>query len=201
MTPNYLTLETENGVPVKMWTRGVPVEDVARQQLQNLAALPIIYKWIAAMPDVHYGTGATVGSVIPTQHAIIPAAVGVDIGCGMLAVETTIEAKRLPDNLSKIRAAIEEAVPHGRSERGRDRGAWDEPPEAVDEAWQELAPGFERICAKYPRLGRSVPETTSSRSASTKTNESGSCFTAVRAAWVMRSDATSSNWLGKTWSA
>ena len=155
MTPNYLTLETENGVPVKMWTRGVPVEDVARQQLQNLAALPIIYKWIAAMPDVHYGTGATVGSVIPTQHAIIPAAVGVDIGCGMLAVETTIEAKRLPDNLSKIRAAIEEAVPHGRSERGRDRGAWDEPPEAVDEAWQELAPGFERICAKYPRLGRS----------------------------------------------
>jgi tRNA-splicing ligase RtcB len=154
MTPNYLTLETENGVPVKMWTRGVPVEDVARQQLQNLAALPIIYKWIAAMPDVHYGIGATVGSVIPTQHAIIPAAVGVDIGCGMLAVETTIEAKRLPDNLSKIRAAIEEAVPHGRSERGRDRGAWDEPPESVDEAWQELAQVSEARAVEPPRPSR-----------------------------------------------
>lgn len=155
MSPNYLTLETEGSVPVKMWTRGVPVEDVACQQLRNIAALPIVHPWVAAMPDVHYGIGATVGSVIPTRHAIIPAAVGVDIGCGMMAVETTIDAKRLPDNLSKIRAAIEKAVPHGRSERGRDRGAWGEPPEAVDDAWSELAFGFERIADKYPKLSRS----------------------------------------------
>src|SRR5688572_6411447 len=131
------------------------LEDGARRQAINTSSMAFVFPHVALMPDVHYGTGATVGSVIPTERAIIPAAVGVDIGCGMLAVETSIEAKRLPDNLSKIRAAIEEAIPHGRSERGRDRGAWGEPPESVDEAWQELAPGFARICAKYPRLERS----------------------------------------------
>lgn len=155
MTNRHVTIEAEGRVPIKMWTEGVPVEEVARRQLENIAALPIVHPWVAVMPDVHYGIGATVGSVIPTRHAIIPAAVGVDIGCGMMAVQTSIEAKRLPDNLSKLRAAIEAAVPHGRSERGRDRGAWGEPPEVVDDAWRELAPGFERISEKHPKLGRS----------------------------------------------
>lgn len=155
MTSHPLTVETEGGVPIKMWTEGVPVEEVARRQLENIAALPIVHPWVAVMPDVHYGIGATVGSVIPTRQAIIPAAVGVDIGCGMMAVQTSIEAKRLPDNLSKLRAAIEKAVPHGRSERGPDRGAWEEPPELVDDEWSELAPGFERISEKHPKLGRS----------------------------------------------
>jgi tRNA-splicing ligase RtcB (3'-phosphate/5'-hydroxy nucleic acid ligase) len=84
----------------------------------NVAQLPFIYKWVAAMPDVHWGIGATVGSVIPTRGAIIPAAVGVDIGCGMMAVQTSLHANHLPDNLHGIRMAIEKAVPHGRTGNG-----------------------------------------------------------------------------------
>lgn len=82
----YNVIKPDNGVPIKAWTKGVPLEDAARQQLLNVAQLPFIYKWVAAMPDVHWGIGATVGSVIPTRGAIVPAAVGVDIGCGMMAV-------------------------------------------------------------------------------------------------------------------
>src|SRR5437899_130530 len=83
----YNVLKPENGAPIKAWTKGVPLEDAARQQLLNVAQLPFIYKWVAAMPDVHWGIGATVGSVIPTRGAIIPAAVGVDIGCGTVFIE------------------------------------------------------------------------------------------------------------------
>ena len=81
----YNVLKPENGAPIKAWTKGVQLEDAARQQLLNVAQLPFIYKWVAAMPDVHWGIGATVGSVIPTRGAIIPAAVGVDTrsNCGM----------------------------------------------------------------------------------------------------------------------
>ena len=92
----YNVFAPENGVPVKAWTKGVPLEDEARKQLLNAAQLPFIFKWIAAMPDVHWGIGATVGSVIPTKGAIIPAAVGVDIGCGMMAVQTSLNARDLP---------------------------------------------------------------------------------------------------------
>lgn len=88
----YNVIKPENGAPIKAWTKGVPLEDAAKQQLLNVAQLPFIYKWVAAMPDVHWGIGATVGSVIPTRGAIIPAAVGVDIGCGMMAVETSLHA-------------------------------------------------------------------------------------------------------------
>src|SRR5256885_7935118 len=104
---SYNVIATEKGVPIKAWTKGVPLEDSARAQLLNVAQLPFIYKWVAAMPDVHWGIGATVGSVIPTRGAIIPAAVGVDIGCGMMAVRTTLNATQLPDNLLGIRSAIE----------------------------------------------------------------------------------------------
>src|SRR5215813_14240854 len=100
---SYNVIKPENGVPIKAWTRGVPVEEAAEKQLRNVAQLPFIYKWVAAMPDVHYGIGATVGSVIPTKGAIIPAAVGVDIGCGMMAVKTSLTASQLPDNLFGIR--------------------------------------------------------------------------------------------------
>src|ERR1700749_380637 len=92
-----------DGAPIKAWTRGVPIEAQALQQLRNVASLPFIHKHVAAMPDVHWGMGATVGSVIPTKGAIIPAAVGVDIGCGMMAVATTIRAGHLPDDLAPIR--------------------------------------------------------------------------------------------------
>src|SRR5262245_41750257 len=107
----YNLIKTEGGVPIKAWTRGVELQDAARKQLLNVARLPFIYKWVAAMPDVHWGMGATVGSVIPTKGAIVPAAVGVDIGCGMMAVQTTMNARQLPDNIRSIRRAIEKAVP------------------------------------------------------------------------------------------
>ena len=101
MTKNYSyeVIAPEHGAPVKMWTRGVPVDEPSKRQLLNTAAMPFIYKWLAVMPDVHYGMGATIGSVIPTKGAIIPAAVGVDIGCGMMAVRTSLAATDLPDSL------------------------------------------------------------------------------------------------------
>lgn len=98
-------------VPVKIWTEDI--EHEALQQLVNISQLPIVYGHIAAMPDVHAGIGATVGSVIATRSAIIPAAVGVDVGCGMNAVRLSLKAADLPDNLHRIRSAIEAAVPVG----------------------------------------------------------------------------------------
>jgi tRNA-splicing ligase RtcB len=148
----YHTLTPEHGAPIKMWTHGVPVEEQARQQLINTAQMPFIFKHLAVMPDVHYGKGSTIGSVIPTIGAIIPAAVGVDIGCGMIATRTTLSAADLPDNLSKLRHAIEQAVPHGKTFGRNDRGAWDKPPHEVDEVWRKLAGGFKRITDKYPQL-------------------------------------------------
>ena len=105
---NYNEIIQEHSAPIKMWTQGVPVEAAAEQQLRNIAALPIIYKHIAVMPDVHLGKGATIGSVIPSYKAIIPAAVGVDLGCGMMACKTTLIAAYLPDNLLPLRLAIEQ---------------------------------------------------------------------------------------------
>lgn len=150
----YKIGQVEGGVPVKMWTKGVSLEDRAQEQLENLSRLPFIYKWIAAMPDCHWGTGATIGSVIPTKHAIIPAGVGVDIGCGMLAARTSLRASDLPDDLSSIRSAIEHAVPHGRTDNGgpNDRGAWKNVPKAVEDAWDILAVNHSLIVAKHPKL-------------------------------------------------
>jgi tRNA-splicing ligase RtcB (3'-phosphate/5'-hydroxy nucleic acid ligase) len=154
MEQNYNIEEVAGGVPVKTWTRGVPVEDEARKQLANAARLPIVFRHIAAMPDVHLGIGATVGSVIPTLKAIIPAAVGVDIGCGMMAAKTTLRAEDLPDNLGPLRSAIERAVPHGSNprSRGRDQGSWENPPETVDQVWATLADEFDALCELHPRL-------------------------------------------------
>src|SRR5215831_454259 len=102
------------GAPIKAWTRGVPIEDAARRQIANVARLPFIHRHVAIMPDVHWGRGATVGSVIPTVGAIIPAAVGVDIGCGMAAVRLAgARAEHLPDSLAQIRSEIEHTVPVG----------------------------------------------------------------------------------------
>ncbi len=158
----YEVMEVPGGVPVKSWTRGVAFEDEARQQLCNVASLPFVHRWVVAMPDVHWGIGATVGSVIPTLGAVIPAAVGVDIGCGMIAARTSLVASDLPDDLKSIRSAIERAVPHGRTpgrRARRDRGAWGRVPPHVAAAWARLAPGFERICEKYPVLRNSNHET------------------------------------------
>lgn len=150
----YELLDMGGGVPVKMWTRGVPVEDKAKEQLARTARMPFVFSHVAAMPDVHTGIGATVGSVVATRGAIIPAAVGVDIGCGMCAAQTTLMASDLPDHLDGVRSAIERAVPHGRSVgRGvRDPGSWGEPPAEVVAAWATLAERFKRLADKYPAL-------------------------------------------------
>ena len=153
----YNVIAPEHGVPVKAWTKGVPLEDAARKQLLNVAQLPFVFKWVAAMPDVHWGIGATVGSVIPTKAAIIPAAVGVDIGCGMMAVQTSLNARDLPDNLKGVRSAVEAAVPHGRTNHGGagDRGAWHDIPPRNQEVWaNELKAGYDAILAKHPKLDR-----------------------------------------------
>lgn len=154
---NYEVRRPEGGVPIKSWTRGVPVDDGAWRQLENTASLPFIFKHVAVMPDVHFGMGATIGSVVPTRGAIIPAAVGVDIGCGMMAVQTSLTASDLPTSLSQLRTAIEKAVPHGRSDNGgrRDEGAWGDVPAAIDNVWADLAERFAVITAKTPRLERS----------------------------------------------
>jgi tRNA-splicing ligase RtcB len=150
----YNVIKPDNGVLIKAWTKGVQLEDAARQQLLNVAQLPFIYKWVAAMPDVHWGMGATIGSVIPTRGAIIPAAVGVDIGCGMMAVQTSLHANHLPDNLHGVRTAIEKAVPHGRTDNGgkNDRGAWSDAPAHHLDVWAKMEPAFTTIVDKYPKL-------------------------------------------------
>jgi len=139
------------GAPVKVWTD--EIDDNAISQLENMSMLPFIHKHIAAMPDVHWGMGATIGSVIPSKGAIVPAAVGVDLGCGMMAVQTTLTANDLPDNLRQIRSDIEAAVPHGRTDNGgpNDRGGWSELPPVIADRWHHLADRYEAIIQKHPK--------------------------------------------------
>ena len=155
LTEAFETAREAKAAPVKMWTRGVPVDEPSKRQLLNTASMPFIYKWMAVMPDVHFGKGSTIGSVIPTIGAIIPAAVGVDIGCGMMAVRTSLVASDLPDTLLPLRSALERAVPHGRSVgRGkRDVGAWHNLPKATEEGWMGLEAAFQSIIEKHPKLG------------------------------------------------
>ncbi len=129
-------------IPVKIYTDDI--ESTARRQLENLAEMPFIHSHIAAMPDVHCGIGATVGSVIPTREAIIPAAVGVDIGCGMNAVRLNLTADQLPDNLRGLRSAIEREVPVGFNMHPRDV--------VPDSTVRALSSGLNRVWQKYPRL-------------------------------------------------
>jgi tRNA-splicing ligase RtcB len=152
----YEELTGEGRAPIKAWVRGVPLDEGARRQLENTARLPFVYKWIAAMPDVHWGLGATVGSVVATKGAIVPAAVGVDIGCGMAALRTTLTASDLPDDLRPVRDAIERAVPVGfTAGRGRqDRGSWHDVPARVEDAWLPLAQGYARLVDRHPVLRR-----------------------------------------------
>lgn len=145
-------LEVAGGKPIKLWTEGVPVDEAARLQLMNTARLPFIFEHLAVMPDVHVGKGSTIDSVIPTVGAIIPAAVGVDIGCGMIAARTSLHARDLPDHLHGLRSAIEKAVPHGKTHGRRDQGAWGDVPSQADQAWSALAGRFKAITDKYPQL-------------------------------------------------
>lgn len=136
----------------------VPIEAGAIEQVRLTSELPIVQN-IALMPDAHVGIGATVGSVIGTTNAIIPAAVGVDIGCGMTAAETNLSASDLPDSLAPLRGSIERNVPHGRTgggKRSRDVGGWSkEIPEEVYSHWHsKLAKGFNGLLDRHPDLKR-----------------------------------------------
>ena len=143
-----------SNVPILAWLEGVPVEPHALQQLKNLAGLPFIHQHVAAMPDTHWGKGATIGSVLATKGAVIPAAVGVDLGCGMVAQRTTLTANDLPDTLGPLRAALEEAIPHGRTNNGGsgDRGAWVTPEKETLTALSPLMPRLESITQKHPQI-------------------------------------------------
>ena len=149
------------GGQIKAWIKGVDLEEAARRQLDNVAALPFIHKHVAIMPDVHWGMGATIGSVIPTKGAVIPAAVGVDIGCGMIAQRTTLTASDLPGGLSALRSEIEARIPHGRTDEGgeNDRGAWRPAPKQAEAVWSGedgagLRAGLASILEKHPKLGQ-----------------------------------------------
>jgi tRNA-splicing ligase RtcB len=146
--PIGLTLN-EGRVPVEVFTD--EVEASARRQLVNLSQLPIIHHHVAAMPDVHAGIGATVGTVIATHGAVIPAAVGVDIGCGMIAARTTLSANALDEAaLRRVYDQIGRDVPVGREQHRDDET---QPAAAV------LRPGLERLLARHPQLARNFPRT------------------------------------------
>ena len=129
--------------PVKVYTNDI--DEKAAEQLRAMSALPFVHSHIAAMPDVHVGIGATVGSVIPLKGAVVPAAVGVDIGCGMNAVRISLSADDLPDNLRGLRNAIERNVPVGFNLHRRH----DPVPDSTVRA---LAPGLARIQEKHPSV-------------------------------------------------
>lgn len=147
------TLSPSQRHPVKAWERGVEFDDLTFKQLANIASMPFIHKHVAAMPDAHVGIGATVGSVIATKGAIIPAAVGVDLGCGMMAYQLTITENDLPDSLGHVRAAMERATPHGRTNNGGagDRGAWGEPSKSALNRWSNLDQRYADVIAKHPK--------------------------------------------------
>ncbi|MBC7990796.1 MAG: RtcB family protein [Luteimonas sp.] len=150
-TQHFELLHAEGSpTPIKGWVRGVPLEEQAHTQLRNIAAIPFVGPWVAVMPDVHLGKGATVGSVIPTRGAIIPAAVGVDIGCGMAAVRTTLRAGDLPDNLAQLRSSIERGVPVGNGPGGEHRKLPDSHETRV--AQSGLMAGLEAIKAKHRKI-------------------------------------------------
>ena len=141
-------------VPVKVYT--ADIEDKALEQLRKLSLMPFIHSHVAAMPDAHLGRGSTIGSVIPTSGAIIPAAVGVDLGCGMAAVRLDMSSHDLPENLRAIRRAIEKAVPHGRTAQGgrNDRGAWHDTPKEVLKHWRkiDIETQIGHVLAKHKKL-------------------------------------------------
>jgi len=154
--PQFEIIDAGNGF-IKAWKRGVPFEDKAIEQLKTTARLPFIFMCVAAMPDAHWGMGSTVGSVLPTVKAVVPAAVGVDIGCGMMAVRTNLRREYLGGvDLSQLRSAIEAAIPMGRTNDGGegDVGSWGvDIPTAVKLVWEK---NFEfyyaHLCDKHPGM-------------------------------------------------
>ena len=154
---NYTVVTSTNGVPIKVWNKHVKIEDAAMDQLLEVSRMPFVKPYVAAMPDTHWGMGATVGSVIPTQGAVMPAAVGVDIGCGMMAVRTTIPGKTLyplfAENMKLWYDEINRAVPSGRTNNGGegDRGGWGTIPADIAGVWEkELMAPYAELTEKHP---------------------------------------------------
>ncbi len=129
-------------VPVHIWTRDI--DPKAIDQLSNIAQLPFVHNHVAAMPDVHLGLGATVGSVIPTVKAVIPASVGVDIGCGMMAARLSLHAHQLPDSLARVRSEIESKVPVGFNMHDVER--------TCNEGVRKVKAGHDLLTDKHPKL-------------------------------------------------
>ena len=136
-------------VPVKIWANVNEVESAALDQLRSIASLPWVFHHVAVMPDVHLGKGATVGSVIAMKGAVSPAAVGVDIGCGMAALKTNLRAKDLPDNLHALRSRIEEGIPVGFSQHGEPVKAKEET--ELFEEFEQLTPEVQDLFGKARR--------------------------------------------------
>ena len=152
---SYVAFPGKN-VPIKAWVKDLthPIEAEAMKQLENLSSMPFIHKHVAVMPDVHWGNGTSVGTVIATKGAIIPAAVGVDIGCGMMAVRLNLTSQDLPTNLAGWRSLIEARVPHGRTDNGgaNDRGAWGSTPDKVRRYFMGIQDAYYSIVQKNPRI-------------------------------------------------
>jgi len=151
------------GVIIKGWTKGVPVEDQALAQAKLCAQMPFIFKWLALMPDVHAGMGSTVGSVIPTQGAVIPATCGVDLGCGMQALHIKgLTRNELIGREDELLSALDRNIPNGRTDNGgqNDIGRWKYVPDQVRVAWacnpngESLWSRYNELIEKYPNLHR-----------------------------------------------
>jgi tRNA-splicing ligase RtcB len=151
-------IDAGNGKIIKAWHDGVKVDENTVEQLKLVAQLPFVYRWVASMPDAHWGNGSAIGTVLPTLGAIVPSAVGVDIGCGMIAVNTGLrreDFQSLAIGLSGLREHIEKAVPCGRSNNGAagDCGAWEreKTPQHILDCWKEaFREEYEEIIAKHP---------------------------------------------------
>lgn len=152
---SFEVIDAGDGRFIKAWMKGVPFEEAAVNQLKNTAKLPFIHKYLAAMPDCHFGIGATIGTVLPTKGAVVPAAVGVDIGCGMMAVRTGFKREDFVGREAEVRAEIEKAVPCGRTNNGGpgDRGAWGKIPEKNAGIWNVLFDErYENLCEANPGM-------------------------------------------------
>jgi tRNA-splicing ligase RtcB len=156
---SYSVYKNDNSVvPVFAWVDGVPFEDAAKEQAMQLSRLPFIFKHVAIMPDVHAGYGSTVGCVVATRDVVMPAAVGVDIGCGMTALETTIKRERLRGDIEELRGLIELAVPCGFG-KGGPTGTWGASvPADVREVWDTtLSERYDAVCNRLPGLRHKQP--------------------------------------------
>ena len=173
-------LKTEKGL-IKMWNEFVPeFQDNTMQQLKDTASMPFIYKHLAVMPDAHLGKGSTIGTVIATKKAVIPSAVGVDIGCGMMAVRTNLTANDLPDSLAPMRSAIEAVVPVGFDKHDSNNIPLD-----VIEAWKQLKPGHEAIMAKHPLITAKEADILQISSLGSGNHFVELCIDTEDAVWVM----------------